>query len=505
MSRVEGVLRAVDDYANPMVVKELRQAVQSRLVIAVLMLSLLINILITSSFLASSNDFQLNRPAGQDLYQALFGFLVVTCMIFVPLYTAIRMSMERNHSNIDLLFITTLAPGSIIRGKFWAAVALTGLIYSACMPFLSFTYLLRGIDLPSIFCSLGFAFLCTVYTIMLAVFVGSVSGGAILRILLGLGLVYTGGLMIASTLGMGIYIVHQGVGSLFGTTGAITGVCVVLVSGLAGIILFYLLGVAAISAKSSNRMYPIRIFVSCCWLIWGIGSAIWSWIDGSGVPMMVWMFGSVIGLCIVLALILCEREHWSPRVRRHIPRSLAGRFVAWLLYTGSAGGVLWSLLLAGSTLAAASWYHHHYASQFGRTDFEESRQGLGIALMYTWCYALSGVFLRRWLAPRSSPVLSTVLGLVLLGLAGTIPLFIAYTMLGLRVRMHELPLPFIIANPFVMGDSLIDKGPVLTFLGCWSVLMLLLNIRWFRNQWNEFQRYEPATPADALTVTPLSS
>ena len=32
-------------------------------------------------------------------------------MVFVPLYAAIRLTMERNDSNIDLLFITTICAG----------------------------------------------------------------------------------------------------------------------------------------------------------------------------------------------------------------------------------------------------------------------------------------------------------------------------------------------------------------------------------------------------------
>ena len=72
-------------------------------------------------------------------------------MAFVPLYAGVRLSLERNDANIDLLFVTTITPGAIVRGKYFAAMALTLLIFSACMPFMMFTYLLRGIDLPTIF------------------------------------------------------------------------------------------------------------------------------------------------------------------------------------------------------------------------------------------------------------------------------------------------------------------------------------------------------------------
>ena len=83
----------------------------------------------------------------------------LTCLGFVPLYAGVRLSLERNDANIDLLFVTTITPGAIIRGKYLTAMALTLLIFSACMPFITFTYLLRGIDLPTIFYCLAVGFL----------------------------------------------------------------------------------------------------------------------------------------------------------------------------------------------------------------------------------------------------------------------------------------------------------------------------------------------------------
>ena len=88
----------------------------------------------------------------------LLGILMFTCMIFVPLYSGGRMSLERSNADMDLLYVTTLSPGAIVRGKYLTATALTLLIFSASMPFMILTYLLRGIDLPSIFFVLAVCF-----------------------------------------------------------------------------------------------------------------------------------------------------------------------------------------------------------------------------------------------------------------------------------------------------------------------------------------------------------
>lgn len=502
MSRFAGLIRTVDDHANPVVVKELRQAVQNRMVIAVLLLSLLINVIITSSFLALSSEIQSGRPAGTNLYQTLYALLVGTCMIFVPLYAALRMTFERNNTNIDLLFITTIPPSSIVRGKFWAAVALTALIYSACLPFLSFTYLLRGIDLPSIFVSLGFSFLCTLLSIMAAIFVGSVSGGLFLRVFLALGLLYFGAIMMGMTVAMGMLIVNGGLGSFFASSEAWIAVSLSLLLGTAGLILFYLLSVASISAKTSNRMFPIRVFATICWLLSGIGVVVWSFSVAEAFPLLAWLVSSCVFLSIIMGLLPCERENWTPRVRRTIPRRWLPRFVSWLFYTGSAGGMVWCLLLAFGTLGTSLLYQNNYPSHFHRETFYDTFIPMTLLLLFTWCYTMSGVLLRRWLAPRSSPVLATVLGVILLGLGGSIPLFIAYTVMGMTASVDRLPLVFVIANPFVMLDSSVDRGSVMAFLMIWSVIMLVLNQSWFRSQWNAFQRYLPSGPAEA-SVPPV--
>ncbi|MDE0043340.1 MAG: hypothetical protein OXT74_14975, partial [Candidatus Poribacteria bacterium] len=83
------------------------------------------------------------------------------------------MATERSVENVDLLFITNLRPWSIIWGKFLAALALTVLLYSAGMPFISFTYLLRGIDLLSIFSLMAINFIVVAAGIQCAILIGA--------------------------------------------------------------------------------------------------------------------------------------------------------------------------------------------------------------------------------------------------------------------------------------------------------------------------------------------
>ena len=492
MNRGARIMQILSDTANPVVVKELRQAVQSRLVIAILLLFLLVNVVIVSGYLVLGVDIVANERAGADLFSALFVVLVLTCIVFVPLYAAVRLTMERNDSNIDLLFITTIPPAAIIRGKFWAAVALTALIYSASSPFLTFTYLLRGVDLPSIFFSLGAAFLLTTLAIMLAIFVGSVAGGLLLRILMAGGLLYLGGLLAAGAIAVGTETARFGLAANFrrDEMWAVLGALLLLGVGAWG--LLYLLSVAAVSARSSNRMFPIRVFLTVCWLILGVVCGIWTYVKPGQDALSDWGVGSLAVLSLILALTLAERESWSPRVRRNIPRATLPRLLAWLFYTGSAGGVIWASLLGVATLivslaALEQLSHISIHASISRYLLYDM---CGV-LLFTWCYGLSGLFVRRMFLPNSPPIASTTIGVALLAIGGALPMFVAYMVLGSNWHFDDLPIAYVIANPCALARSDTDLVDVFIFLAIWAGLVLLLNIPWFHQQWQAFRRYEP--------------
>src|SRR5215472_11933563 len=184
-----GFMARLDDLFNPIVVKELRQAVKNRAVLAALLLFLLLQlgILLFSLFLGERRAVNfVNLYAGREIFEVLQGILLGTCMLLIPTYAGVRLAAEHSDSNVDLLFISTLRPRGIIAGKLQASVVLILLIFSACAPFMTFTYLLRGIDIPSILLVLAVDFLAVMLGTQLAIFLGAVSVNWGLKVLLGL-------------------------------------------------------------------------------------------------------------------------------------------------------------------------------------------------------------------------------------------------------------------------------------------------------------------------------
>src|SRR5262249_47846025 len=132
----------LDDAMNPIVVKELRQAVKSRLIVTILMLFLGLNVLILALHLvfraARAGIETVDWMAGIQVFRWLEYILLFTLMLLVPAAAALRLGAERSEHNVDLLFISTLRPVSIMAGKFCAALVLAVLVFSACAPFMVF-------------------------------------------------------------------------------------------------------------------------------------------------------------------------------------------------------------------------------------------------------------------------------------------------------------------------------------------------------------------------------
>ena len=178
-------LEKINDRLNPIVVKELRQAVQGKFLVVVIVCFLCVQLLTMGLFLVIDKSVSESFDGGLKIFRVLVSNLLMTCLLCIPAYTGIRLANERADANVDLLFITALRPQSIIWGKFLAGLVITVLLYSACMPFMTFTYLLRGIDLPSIFVLLTFDFIVVAVGIQCAILVGCIPANRVFRVILG--------------------------------------------------------------------------------------------------------------------------------------------------------------------------------------------------------------------------------------------------------------------------------------------------------------------------------
>ena len=133
MSRWRG-----DDFPawlSPMVVKELRQGVQSG-AFAWTFIGLQAAMFLFLSWGMTAIDPEVRGP-GREFFQFFFWLIVAVGVLFVlPLRGLGSISGERAGNNLDLVRLTRLSATKIVFGKWLAIVAQGALLVAAVLPYL---------------------------------------------------------------------------------------------------------------------------------------------------------------------------------------------------------------------------------------------------------------------------------------------------------------------------------------------------------------------------------
>src|SRR5215469_1795482 len=273
---------------NPIVVKELRQAVRSWAVTGMLLLFLAGLFIISAIFFVTGADSDPDEQMGSSLFTAFAVVLAISSIFFIPLYMGIRVAAERQENNPDLFYVSTLSPARIILGKFLCGAYMVVLFFSACMPFMAFTNLLRGVDLPTVFFILFYQFLTVCGINMIAIFLGCLPVTRPFKVLFGIVGIIVSIWSIGAALTYTFRFMTLGIGSTMGGRdfwiGTFTAIAVyAAVTGL-----FYVMAVALVSPPSSNRALPVRIYTTVVWFLTGLLTLAWVKRTGPN-AMVVWL------------------------------------------------------------------------------------------------------------------------------------------------------------------------------------------------------------------------
>lgn len=198
---------------NPILIKELRQAVRSHILSGVLML-LLVMLFIGGVVTLAGQSVLQGEVAGtaRNMFDAFLAVLAVGSLVIIPLYTGIRVAIEQYQS--DMILYTPLPVTKLVQGKFLGGAYLAGLFYSVCMPFMTFCLLLRGLDWLTIQFVLLALFAATCVAIIAAI-AAAVSPFPVVPKLI-LGTAFAGGLMVVCWLLLNFFfgVVRVGAGPL---------------------------------------------------------------------------------------------------------------------------------------------------------------------------------------------------------------------------------------------------------------------------------------------------
>lgn len=141
--------RLLDDRWNPILVKEVRQALRGRF-FRVAFVCTLVGVTVASLALITGMGETPSPSEGRSYFAGVFLFLLVAVMGLVPFQAFTAMGAEWEENTYDLLVLSHLRPRGIVTGKFLAALVQALLYFSAFTPFLVFAFLLQQVDLLAV-------------------------------------------------------------------------------------------------------------------------------------------------------------------------------------------------------------------------------------------------------------------------------------------------------------------------------------------------------------------
>jgi hypothetical protein len=155
---------------NPIFVKELRGLIRQQRFRSVITSHLIILAVIAFLFyvtVISANainpDPDVRRTLGKIIFLAITLAELVAIMFVAPLFSADSITAELENKTFDLLQITSLTTGSIIRGKLLAGVMFTLIMLLSSLPLQSSAYLLGGLTSSEFFVSIVLLIVTTVF------------------------------------------------------------------------------------------------------------------------------------------------------------------------------------------------------------------------------------------------------------------------------------------------------------------------------------------------------
>jgi hypothetical protein len=323
------------DRLSPMLVKELRQGVRSRIfVYTLLLLQGFLLLLAISGLLAT--DAQKDTDGVSAFFWIVSGVFLI---LFLPLGGFKAIGQERTSNTLDLIFLTRLTTRRIVAGKWLAIVAQITLLVFTILPYLVLRYFLGGVDLGAELLVVGSMLLVSAALSAITVGISSLPTvfAAILRVaglFLGLFLaLIVLGRRLAGAFGGGVMM--MGGSSLPTWQGGVAAI----VEAILLILLMLEFGAARIAPPAENHSSPLRLI--------GLGGII------AGIILDHAFFrfetsGAILAFSFMLPFLigaLCESPRmiasiYRPFVRRGFLGKAAGRF----LYPGWQSAMWYTLL-----------------------------------------------------------------------------------------------------------------------------------------------------------------
>jgi hypothetical protein len=350
-------LGRIGDRANPILVKETRQALKSRQFVITFML------LLAASWLISAFGMLLGGPqiefgaVGTEFFRFYYLVLAFAVIVIVPFGAYRSLLAEREQATYELLSITTLSPRQIVWGKLLSAGVQLFILYSAITPFIAFTSLLQGFELLTVMFLLVATMLVSLLLSMLALMISSLVRHRFWQA------ICTTSLLVGLVGAFWITLVSTETTWDPTSTGFWWGLAVAGAVAASFFALFQQIAQSQLTFESDNRTTGIRLACSAQFaLIWGGGVVMMTSGSGASTPSD---WTSVISTCAVLSAVLwsaaglfmvTEPNLLSRRIERRLPAGPLWRLLTAPLLPGGSRGYLFVLAHLLAAVGAGWWW-----------------------------------------------------------------------------------------------------------------------------------------------------
>ncbi len=463
------------DWLSPMLVKELRQGMRTRVFVGsfiLLQMAMTMNVIIGLLMAADKRD-----PSFSTAF--FWGVVAVPIIFVLPLSGLGTLSNELNANTLELVFLTRLSAWRIVAGKWFAIVAQNVLLVCAVLPYAVLRYFIGGVNVTEELITLAMMLIAS--TLLCGITVGvSPFQTRLTRALL------IGGLVFFS---WGILPGFFLVGGAFRVFGPMPMFSWGLGIALAIFCILFLLlmleiGAGKIAPAAENHAAKKRGFTFALLLLAGL----FNLVIANAQMLTVLALLLTIPICIDA---VCEQPRWIPSIFRPFARwGLIGRVVGRFAYPGWQTGVPFTIVMLGGFAVLMR--------QQGALD-----QPRDYLIYLALCGALLlPVALTRTLFPRTERTLALFIGFQAIAVVITILALVVdeneLFRFSLRKWVSILPTASLIMT---LGDGLpgggIELFTVTTAVGTGIaalVLFCIIPVAWRRMQLMENESLQPPTP-----------
>ena len=464
--RVERALVWAGDRLNPILVKETRQALKSRQFVVTFTLVLLLawGWSIFGVSLIGPSIFYAAR--GFDMFLGYYVILAIPLFVVVPFGAFRSLASEREDGTYELLSITTLSPRQIVSGKLGSAVLQMLVYLSAVAPCLAFTYMLRGIDAPTILYVITWFFFGSLGASVIGLLVATLTHDKHWQVVVSVLYLFGLAILLWIALAMGFSVLLSAGAPAFQDRTFWIVNAIFFTAYASYFALFFFAASAQLTFASDNRSTTLRRVMVVQqalligWFAWGFLQD-----DASNTDGMACAYLVIAGIhwAAMGMFINGELGETSLRVKRQLPQTLLGRvFLTWF-NPGPATGFMFvvaNLLAATAIGGLFLWGDSFRGGGPGVRGISIPRTvivGFGILQMSYILFYLGIGRLVISLLRRVTPVSQTlaVLMQVLIVMAGSgIPLSIHMMSPTMRNNYSLLE----ITNPFVSLYEVVNAG-----------------------------------------------